>query len=358
MLNRFGARRTLVTGAGGFIGHHLVKFLKSEGCWVRGVDLKRPEFEASPADEFFVGDLRSFEQCQRAVDGVEDVYQLAADMGGIGYITSIHASLSRNNILINSHMLEASRLEDVERYFYSSSACVYPSFLQKDGNHVRPLREQDATPADPEIGYGWEKLFAEQLTSYFCQDYGLDVRIARFHNVYGPMGAYEGGREKSPAAICRKVAEAVDGSAIEVWGDGNQIRTYCYVEDCVDGILRIMNSGFRQPLNLGSGELVTIDQLVDLVCSLAGKKLQKTHVQSKPQGVRGRSSDNTLLRSVLDWEPHTPLMEGLRSTYEWIWHRLVREGRSRPPAPAQAFSSEPLARLVDLSVARPIEGAG
>lgn len=327
-----GSRRALVTGAGGFIGHHLIKRLKSEGVWVRGVDVRPPRFEPSAADEFEIGDLRHFENCARSVRGVDDVYQLAADMGGIGYITTFHAALSRNNILINSHMLEASRIARIQRYFYSSSACVYPANLQEESD-IQPLREADAVPAEPEKGYGWEKLFAEQLTSYFGEEYDMDVRIARFHNIYGPLGTYEGGREKAPAAISRKVAEADNGASIPVWGDGRQTRSFCYIDDCVEGIRRIMESGERRPLNLGSSELVTVDQLVDMICSAAGKRLTKMYQRDSPQGVRGRNSDNTLLHSLLGWEPSIRLREGLAETYGWVWHHLALEGRAKAPEP-------------------------
>jgi nucleoside-diphosphate-sugar epimerase len=332
MTNRDRARRVLVTGAGGFIGHHLVKRLKADGYWVRGVDLKRPEFEPSPADEFVIADLRSLDDCTHAVLDIQDVYQLAADMGGIGYIAKFHSRLARNNILINAHMLEASRLEGVDRYLFTSSACVYPSFLQ-DREQVPPLREEDAMPAHPEQGYGWEKLFAEQLTSYYHQDEGMDVRIVRFHNVYGPLGTFEGGREKAPAAICRKVAEAEDGEAIEVWGDGRQTRTFCFIDDCVEGIRRIMESGYNDPINLGTDEVVTADQLVDLVCSIAGKHLEKVHNLDQPQGVRGRNCDTTRFRELLGWEPRVPLLEGLRATYAWVWAELARRGWAKPPIP-------------------------
>jgi nucleoside-diphosphate-sugar epimerase len=335
-------RRILVTGAGGFIGHHLVKRLKAEGHWVRGVDLKAPEFGPSPADEFLLADLRSFENCARGVRNVQDVYQLAADMGGIGYIAKFHAQPARNNILINANMLEASRLEGIERYLYTSSACVYPSFLQ-DREDASPLREEDAIPANPEMGYGWEKLFAEQLTTYYHQDDNLDVRIVRFHNVYGPLGTYEGGREKAPAAICRKVAEADDGTSIEVWGDGRQTRTFCYIDDCVEGIRRIMESGHTAPINLGTDEVVTADRLVDLVSAIAGKRLEKVHNLDRPQGVRGRNCDTTRFRELLGWAPQVPLSEGIRETYSWIWSELSKKGRSRPPMPQIVL--EPLQSL-------------
>jgi len=327
-------RRALVTGAGGFIGHHLVNRLKADGFWVRGVDLKRPEFEPSRADEFLIADLREFENCRRATAGVEDVYQLAADMGGIGYITAVHATLSRNNILINSHMLEAARLAGVRRYLYTSSACVYPANLQRDAN-ITPLREDEAIPAEPEKGYGWEKLFAEQLTTYFGEEHGLDVRIVRFHNIYGPLGTYEGGREKAPAAISVKVAGAEDGTSIPIWGDGRQTRSFCYIDDAVEGLCRVMDSEVTRPLNVGSTELVTVDELADLICQAAGKHLEKSYELNRPQGVRGRNSDNTLIRSLLDWEPSVPLREGLPRTYRWIWNQLQKTGRARPPAPLE-----------------------
>ena len=312
----------VVTGAGGFIGHHLVNRLKAEGHFVRGVDLKRPEFAPSAADEFLIADLRHFESCLRATEGMEDVYQLAADMGGIGYISANHALLTRNNTLINSHMLEAARLARVRRYLYTSSACVYPSFLQ-DGADATPLREAEAVPADPEKGYGWEKLFAEQLTGYYHEECGLDARIVRFHNIYGPLGAYDGGREKAPAAICRKVALAPDGGCIEVWGDGLQTRSFCYIEDCIEGIRRIMECGYARPLNLGTDELVTVNDLVDAVCAAAGKDLARRHDLGKPQGVRGRNSDNSTLADLLGWQPRTALREGIGPTYDWIAAELA-----------------------------------
>ena len=317
--------KIVVTGAGGFIGHHLVKRLKAEGHWVRGVDVKYPEFEDSAADDFQLADLRHFESCLQATDGMDDVYQLAADMGGIGYITANHAFLTRNNTLINSHMLEAARVSKVDRYLYTSSACVYPSFLQ-ESEDVTPLREDEAVPADPEKGYGWEKLFAEQLTTYYHEECGLDVRIIRFHNIYGPLGTYDGGKEKAPAAICRKVAVAPDGGDIEVWGDGEQTRSFCYIEDCVEGLRRIMESGYAKPINLGTEELITVNQLVDAVCSAAGKTLTRQHDLTKPQGVRGRNSDNTILAEIIGWQPEIQIGEGIKHTYDWIAGEIARNG--------------------------------
>jgi GDP-D-mannose 3', 5'-epimerase len=331
--------RLLVTGAGGFIGHHLVKRLKAEGHWVRGVDLKYPEYEESAADEYEILDLRRWDSCLSATRGtIDKVYNLAADMGGIGYITAFHADIARNNILINAHMLEASRLNSVRRFLFSSSACVYAQSKQKEAE-VRPLREEDAFPAEPEPGYGWEKLYAEELCRYYLQDHKFDTRIVRFHNVYGPLGTYEGGKEKAPAAICRKVALANDGDEIEVWGDGKQTRSFMYVDDCVEGLLRIMASDCPDALNLGTDELVTIDQLVDLVSEVAGKKFSKRHNLSGPQGVRGRNSDNSRLRRVLKWEPSITLRQGLQRTYPWIERELHRSGREVPRRKALAANA-------------------
>jgi GDP-D-mannose 3', 5'-epimerase len=317
-------KRILVTGAGGFIGHHLIKRLKRDGYWVRAVDLKYPEFENSLADEFQLLDLRLGENCLIATRGVDHVYNLAADMGGIGYITSFLADIAKNNILINANMIDASRQNGVEKFLFSSSACVYAQSKQK-ATDLAPLREEDAYPADPEPGYGWEKLFMEQLCRYYHHDYGFETRVVRFHNVYGPLGTYDGGKEKSPAAISRKVARAIDGGSIEIWGDGNQTRSYMYIDDCVEGLLRLMASNHREPLNLGTEELVSINQLVDIISGIAGKKLTKHHDLTKPQGVRGRNSDNTLLRKVLGWEPHTPLRKGLSATYKWIEGELKKK---------------------------------
>ncbi|SEF44776.1 NAD-dependent epimerase/dehydratase family protein [Bosea lathyri] len=322
----------LVTGAGGFIGHHLVDHLIKKGRRVRGVDIKSPEYAPTSAHEFKLLDLRVEKNCAIATAGVDEVYHLAADMGGIGYITTSHAAIALHNTLINVNMLKTARENSVKRFLFSSSACVYPQYLQTKPD-VTPLREDDAFPADPEEGYGLEKLYMEKLCQYFTEDWGFQTRTVRFHNVYGPLGTYDGGREKAPAAISRKIAGLPDGGTIEIWGDGQQTRSFMHVDDCVEGIFRIMQSDYDRPLNLGTDELVTVDELVDLVSQIAGKTLVKRHDTSRPQGVRGRNSDNSRLREILDWEPRIMLRDGMVPTYRWIAD-MVTGGRGEVHVPA------------------------
>jgi nucleoside-diphosphate-sugar epimerase len=322
----------LVTGAGGFIGHHLVDYLVRKGRHVRGVDIKHPEYAPTAAHEFKVLDLRIDKNCAIATAGVDEIYHLAADMGGIGYITSSHAAITLHNTLINVNMIKAARENNAKRFLFSSSACVYPQYLQTKPD-VTPLREDDAFPADPEEGYGLEKLYMEKMCQYFSEDWGFPTRVVRFHNVYGPLGTYDGGREKAPAAISRKIAGIADGGTIEIWGDGQQTRSFMHVDDCVEGIFRIMQSDYDRPLNLGTDELVTIDQLVDMVAAVAGKRVIKRHDPSRPQGVRGRNSDNSRLREILDWEPRIMLKDGIVPTYRWI-AEMVTGGQKELPDPA------------------------
>jgi GDP-D-mannose 3', 5'-epimerase len=316
-------KKIVVTGAGGFIGHHLVAELKQQGHWVRGVDVKAPEFRATAADEFLLLDLRRWENCLQATRGVEEVYALAADMGGMGFISSHHARILHNNALINLHTLDAARENGVGRYLYTSSACVYPEFLQTMTDVV-PLKEDDAYPAQPQDAYGWEKLITERLCLHYREDYGMETRIVRFHNIFGPLGTWEGGREKAPAAMCRKVAQAklTGTTEIEIWGDGEQTRSFCYIDDCVTGLWNLMASDYAQPLNLGQDRMVTINQLADMVAEIAGARITKKHIAG-PQGVRGRNSDNSRLRQVLGWEPVISLEDGLTRTYTWIEQQVA-----------------------------------
>lgn len=311
-------KKALITGAGGFIGHHLTSFLKKKGYWVRGVDLKYPEYEQTRADEFLISDLREKRNAQKVAVGIDHVYALAADMGGMGFISSNHATILYNNALINLNTIEAAKQNKIKKYFYSSSACIYPEYRQEESN-VTPLKEEDAFPAQPQDAYGWEKLISELLAKYYYQEHGIETRVARFHNIFGPLGSWDGGREKAPAALCRKVAIAklADNPVVEIWGDGKQTRSFCYIDDCLRGIDKLMRSDYREPLNIGQDRMVTINQLVDMIAKIAGIKIIKKHIQG-PQGVRGRNSDNRRLRQVLKWEPEISLEEGLTKTYKWI----------------------------------------
>ena len=313
--------RTLVTGAGGFIGDHLVSSLKQRGYWVRGVDVKSPEYSDTEADEFLLLDLRDRESCLEATKGIDHVYALAADMGGMGYISANHATILRNNALIDLHTIDAAQQQGVRRVLFTSSACVYPEHLQLRTD-IAGLREEDAFPAAPQDAYGWEKLFGELLCRYYPTEFALETRIVRFHNIYGPRGTYDGGREKSPAALCRKVALADDGTSIEMWGDGEQTRSFCHIDDCVEGIYRLMHSDYDQPLNLGTERMVSINELASIIMQIAEKTLSVEHIDG-PEGVRGRNSDNTNLRDVLGWEPTIDLEEGLAETYRWIEKQLL-----------------------------------
>ena len=322
--------KVLVTGAGGFIGHHLVAFLKEKGYWVRGADLKHPEFAPTQADEFETRDLRRWPDCLSATRDVDEVYALAADMGGMGFISRYHAEILHNNILISTHTIEAARFNGVQRYLYTSSACVYPEYRQTD-THVVPLREEEAYPAEPQDAYGWEKLVSERLCLHYGEQCGMETRIVRFHNIFGPLGTWQGGREKAPAALCRKIAIATlsGDHEIDVWGDGEQTRSFCYIDDCLEGLYRLMRSDYAEPLNLGQDRMVTINELAEIIARCAGIVVRLRHVPG-PQGVRGRNSDNTRLRQVLEWEPRIALEDGLARTYEWIEQQVSVSGLIRP----------------------------
>jgi len=318
-------KRALVCGAGGFIGGHLVHRLKAEGYWVRGVDLKHHEFQGLPVDEFVIGDLRDPKLCLEVVRGMDEVYQLAADMGGAGYIfTGEHdAVVMHNSAMINLNIAEACRLEGTVKVFYSSSACIYPRYNQEDPKNPK-CSEDSAYPAEPDSEYGWEKLFSERLYLAYMRNFGLEVHIARFHNIFGPYGTWEGGREKAPAALCRKIAMAPDGGEIEMWGDGQQTRSFLFIDECIEGVRRLMESDFEGPVNIGSEEMVTINELAERIMKVAGKRLSIRHVPG-PEGVRGRNSDNRLIREKLGWAPSMSLEEGLRPTYQWIAEQVSKK---------------------------------
>ncbi len=316
-------KTALVCGAGGFIGSHLVKRLKREGYWVRGVDLKYPEFSPTAADDFVIGDLRDQDVCKNITDRkFDELYQLAADMGGAGYIFSGNhdADVMHNSATINLNMADRARATGLGKVFYSSSACMYPEYNQMDPDNPK-CSEDSAYPAAPDSEYGWEKLFSERLFLAYMRNYGLPVRIARFHNIFGPEGTWQGGREKAPAALCRKVASAPDGGEIEIWGDGLQTRSFLYIDECLEGVRRLMQSEFTGPVNIGSEEMVTINQLAEMAMGIAGKNLRLNHIKG-PLGVRGRNSDNRLIREKLGWEPSHKLNEGLKVTYKWIAEQL------------------------------------
>ena len=322
-------KSALVCGGGGFIGAHLVKRLKGEGFWVRAVDLKYPEFAPTAADDFIIADLRDPEECREAVDRpFDEIYQLAADMGGAGYIfTGEHdANVMHNSATINLNMLEACRRRNVKRVFYSSSACIYPEHNQLDPN-APVTRESSAYPANPDSEYGWEKLFSERLYLAYGRNYGFEVRIARYHNIFGPEGTWAGGREKAPAALCRKVAEARDGGKIEIWGAGKQTRSFLYVDECIEGTLRLMRSNFTGPVNIGSDEMVTLNDLAGMIIDIASKRISIDHVPG-PLGVRGRNSDNALVKEKLNWAPTQPLKQGLARTYPWVAEQVAKLRKS------------------------------
>jgi GDP-D-mannose 3', 5'-epimerase len=329
-------KKILVTGGGGFIGGHLIKRLKAEGYWVRGADLKRHDFAEPPADEFLIGDLRDPGFVQQVVGGIEEVYQLAADMGGAGYIfTGEHdAAVMHNSATINLNMLEFGVRAGVKRFFYSSSACIYPEHNQLDPDNPE-CSEGSAYPAAPDSEYGWEKLFSERLYLAYMRNYGVQVRVARFHNIFGPQGTWQGGREKSPAALCRKVAEAAEAAEtaprgeIEIWGDGKQTRSFLYIDECLEGVRRLMDSDFTGPVNIGSEEMVTINRLAEIIMEIAGKKLSIRHITG-PLGVRGRNSDNRLIQERLGWAPGRSLREGLEKTYAWIAAQVASREKALP----------------------------
>jgi len=336
-------RTALVCGAGGFIGSHLVRHLKADGLWVRGVDLKFPEYSETLADDFAIGDLRDQSFCRNIIDRrFDEVYQLAADMGGAGYIFTGEndANVMHNSATINLNVLDACHKRNVKKIFYSSSACMYPAYNQEDPDNPK-CSEESAYPAAPDSEYGWEKLFSERLYLAYRRNHGIEAHVARYHNIFGPEGTWTGGKEKAPAALCRKIAMARSGEAIEIWGDGKQTRSFLYVDECVEGTRKLLRSGFAGPVNIGSEEMVSINQLVDMIADIAGKKIEKNHIDG-PQGVRGRNSDNRLIEEKLGWSPSATLRAGLEKTYEWI-ERQVR--RNDKPAVAPTHVAKPYEKL-------------
>ena len=324
-------KKALVCGAGGFIGGHLVKRLKNEGYWVRGVDIKQHEYQETASDDFIQGDLREQDFCRRITADIlfDELYQLAADMGGAGYIfTGEHdAVVMHNSATINLNMAEEAKKTGIKKVFYSSSACIYPASIQEEVNNPG-LKETDAYPAGPDSEYGWEKLFSERMYLSYARNFGMEVHIARFHNIFGPYGTWAGGKEKAPAAMCRKVAETSDGGEIEIWGDGEQTRTFLYVDECLEGIRRLMESKVSGPVNIGSDELISINGLAEMAMGIAGKKLAFKHIPG-PLGVRGRSSDNTYIQQVLGWRPRTRLIDGMKVTYPWIAEQVLKRNNDQ-----------------------------
>ena len=317
--------RILITGGGGFIGSHLARYLFQQGNYVRIVDIKFDDYiQEKYYTEKLTLDLRIWENCLKTTKDIDKVYNLAANMGGIGFITTVGAEVMHDNILINTHMLEATKQNKVKRYLFSSSACVYPTYRQTNPN-VTELKEEDAYPADPDNFYGWEKLYAEKMCEAYQRDHNMDIRILRYHNIYGPEGTYKGGREKSPAAICRKVAEATNPGTIQIWGDGKQTRSYCYIDDAVEATIKLMESNYNKPINIGSDRLVTIDELANMIIKISEKQITKKYDPTAPQGVRGRNADLTLVKKILNWKPKTTLEEGLKKTYEWIGTKVREE---------------------------------